>query len=127
MNCSSCRRKFRRQSRSTGVFCFAFTKNAFKGLTREPNKVAAGIEIKRDTLRRVRAKSEGQSVITTWRERKRDLVMVVILETAVMVLEAVGRAGGGGFEEVVGGGEVGIGEGVSEREKKNLRDRKRDV
>lgn len=34
--------------------------------------------------------------------------------------EACGGVGGGGFEEVVGGGEFGFGEGVSEWEEKGL-------
>lgn len=89
-------------------------------MAREPDKVAASIKVKGEALRRDRVKSEGKSIITTRRERKRDLAMVV-------GMEAGGGAGGGEFEKVVGGGEVVMGEGVSEREKKNLGDCKGDM
>lgn len=57
--------------------------------------------------------SEGESVVTAGGEREGDLTMVVGVLLVAAAAEAGDGAGGGGFDEVVGGGELGFGEGVS--------------
>jgi hypothetical protein len=57
--------------------------------------------------------SEGESVVTSGREREGDLTMVVGVLLVVAAAEAGDGTAGGGFDEVVGRGELGFGEGVS--------------
>lgn len=79
-------------------FGFAFTENTFKWGTGEPNEVATSVHIEGNLLR-LRTKVEGESIIATGGKGQREVAAVV---GTTAVVEAGGRAGGGGFKEVVG-------------------------
>lgn len=74
------------------VFSFTFAEDAFKRLAWEPNKVTAGVKVKRDGLG---VEGEGKRVVTAWGQGEGHLTVVGVL---AVVVETGGGAGGGGFE-----------------------------
>lgn len=75
----------------------------------EPNDVASGVHVKGNSLG---AQSKGKGIIAAGIKWKRDLAAVWLWLFFVVAVETGGRVGGGGFEKVRSGVELGFGKGV---------------
>lgn len=73
----------------------------------EPNDVASGVHVKGNSLG---AQSKGKGIIAAGIKWKRDLAAVWLF--FVVAVETGGGVGGGGFEKVRSGVELGFGEGM---------------